>query len=84
VLVGNLGGTLRTGEFVSYPVAAQAAGGDGGNQTFGTAHRTNPVINALYATLLNAVGRPCDAFNRPASSLEPARTYGPLPEILNS
>jgi len=37
VLVGNLGGTLRTGQFVSYPVNAQAAGGDGGNQTFGTA-----------------------------------------------
>ena len=84
VLVGNLGGRLRTGQFVGYPVAAQAAGGDGANQTFGTAHRTNPVINALYTTLLHAIGQPCDAFNRPASSSEPARTYGPLPEILNS
>jgi len=83
VLVGNLGGTLRTGEFVSYPVAAQAAGGDGGGQTFGTAYRTNPVTNALYTTLLHAVGRPCDAFNRPASSSEPARTYAALPELLN-
>ena len=84
VLVGNLGGTLRTGQFVSYPVSAQAAGGDGGNQTFGTAHRTNPVINALYTTLLHAIGRPCDAFNRPASSSEAPRIYGPLPELLNS
>ena len=84
VLVGNLGGTLRTGQFVGYPVNAQAASGDGGGQTFGTAHRTNPVINALYTTLLHAIGRPCNAFNRPASSSEAPRIYGPLPELLNS
>jgi len=41
------------------------------------------VINALYATLLHAVGRPCDAFNRPANSTEAARIYAPLPELLN-
>lgn len=84
VLVGNLGGKLKTGQFVSYPVTANAAGGDGGSQTFGTAYPTNPLTNALYATLLNAVGNPCDAFNRSPGSTEPARTYGPLPEILNS
>jgi hypothetical protein len=84
VLVGNLGGTLRTGQFVGYPVNAQTAALDTGILTFGTAHRTNPVINALYASLLTAVGRPCDTFNRPVSSPQPPRLYGPLPELLNS
>jgi len=83
VLVGNLGGKLKSGQFLSYPVRAQAAGGDGGNQTFGTAHATNPYTNALYATLLHAIGKPCDAFNRPAASLEPA-LYGPLGELLKT
>ena len=83
VLVGNLGGKLKTGQFVSYPVKAQAAGGDGGNQTFGTAHITNPLTNALYATLLTAVGKPCDAFNRSASSTEAREIHAPLPEVLN-
>ena len=83
VLVGNLGGKLKTGQFVSYPVKAQAAGGDGGNQTFGTAHITNPLTNALYATLLTAVGKPCDAFNRSASSTEARVIHAPLPELLN-
>jgi hypothetical protein len=83
VLVGNLGGKLKAGQFLSYPVRAQGAGGDGGNQTFGTAHATNPYTNALYATLLHAIGKPCDAFNRPAASLEPA-LYGPLGELLKT
>ncbi len=84
VLVGNLGGKLKSGQFVSYPVKAQAAGGDGGNQTFGTAFGTNPLTNALYATLLTAVGKPCDAFNRSASSSEAKEAHAPLPELLNS
>ena len=84
VLVGNLGGKLKTGQFVSYPVKAQAAGGDGGNQTFGTAYGTNPYTNALYATLLTAVGKPCDAFNRSPSSSEAKEVHAPLPELLNS
>ena len=83
VLVGNLGGKLKTGEFVSYPVKAQAAGGDGGSQTFGTAYPTNPYTNALYATLLTAVGKPCDAFNRSSSSSEAKDVHAPLPELLN-
>ena len=84
VLVGNLGGKLKTGHFVSYPVKAQRAGGDGGNQTFGTAYGTNPLTNALYATLLTAVGKPCDAFNRSPSSSEAKEIHAPLPELLNA
>ena len=84
VLVGSLGGKLKTGQFVSYPVKAQRAGGDGGNQTFGTAYGTNPYTNALYATLLTAVGKPCDAFNRSPSSSEAKEAHAPLPELLNS
>ncbi|MBY0456562.1 MAG: DUF1552 domain-containing protein [Gemmataceae bacterium] len=83
VLVGNLGGKLKSGQFVSYPVKAQAAGGDGGNQTFGTAYITNPLTNALYTTLLTAVGKPCDAFNRSPSSSEAKEVHAPLPELLN-
>ena len=84
VLVGNLGGKLKTGHFVSYPVKAQRAGGDGGNQTFGTAYGTNPLTNALYATLLTALGKPCDAFNRSPSSSEAKEIHAPLPELLNA
>ena len=83
VLVGDLGGKLKTGQFVSYPVKAQRAGGDGGGEVFGTAFGTNPLTNALYATLLTAVGKPCDAFNRSPSSSEAKEVHAPLPELLN-
>lgn len=84
LLFAPLGGKLKTGQFLSYPVKAQAAGRDGGNQTFGTAYGTNPYTNALYATLLTAVGKPCDAFNRPASSSDAKEVHAPLPELLNA
>ena len=84
VLVGNLGGKLKSGQFLSYPVRAQGAGSDGGNQTFGTAHDTNPAINALYCTLLHAVGAPRDTFNRSPSAPDAPALYGPLPELLNA
>jgi hypothetical protein len=82
VLVGNLGGKLKSGQFLSYPVRAQRAGSDGGNQTFGTAHATNPAINALYCTLLHAVGAPRDTFNRSLSAPDAPALYGPLAELL--
>jgi len=83
VLVGNLGGKLKTGQFVSYPVKDQRAGGDGGGQVFGTAYGRNPLTNALYATLLTVVGKPCDAFNRSPSSSEAKEAHAPLPGLLN-
>jgi hypothetical protein len=48
VLIGNLGGKLRSGRFVEYPAFGQA-----GNRS----------INALYATLLHAAGHARDGFN---------------------
>jgi hypothetical protein len=84
VLVGNLGGRLKSGQFVSYPVSAGGGTAGSAGQIFGAAYDTNPYTNALYASLLTAVGRPCDAFNRPASSSLPQTMYGPLAEILNS
>lgn len=48
VLVGNLGGTIRSGQFIEYP-----AFGDPGNRS----------INALYCSLLHAAGRPREHFN---------------------
>lgn len=66
LLLGNLGGTLRTGRFIHYPL------------------EPNPhsrTINALYATLLHAVGSPCDRFNLTGSLKELDRA-GPLPELM--
>jgi len=82
VLVGNLGGALRTGQFVSYPVDGDPA--DTGEFSMGRASPTNPLNNALYATLLHAIGRPCDSFNRPASSSAPPTAYAPLSALLRS
>jgi hypothetical protein len=84
VLVGNLGGRLRAGQFVSYPV--RGGGGTSGSQglVFGATYNTSPYTNALYATLMTAVGRPCDAFNRLPGAPDAPALYGPLPELLNS
>jgi hypothetical protein len=77
VLVGDLGGTLKAGQYVSYPMTGgNRIGhvGEGGN-----AATSNPAINALYTTLLHAVGAPRDAFNAGAVSAE---LCGPLKELL--
>ena len=83
VLLGNLGGTLTSGQYLSYPVSRRRTWDDGGI-AMGAAAPDNPVTNALYATLLHAVGRPRDTFNRSSSATDPAALYGPLPELLAS
>ena len=66
VLVGDLGGSLRTGRFIEYP-----AFGDAGNRS----------INALYCSLLHAAGRRGEHFNLEGATKEVDRP-GPLPELL--
>lgn len=82
VLIGNLGGRLRTNQFVGYPLRAWGSE-DGAWGLHGAAPRSNPSINALYCTLLHAMGGPRDTFNLArGSNDEPAR-YGPLTELLS-
>lgn len=83
VLVGNLGGRIKSGNYLSYPLNA---GGVGHKplgtipvrSVHGTAGKANPAINALYCTLLHAAGKPRDTFN----STGIAAPCGPLPELL--
>ncbi|MFT5041121.1 MAG: hypothetical protein ACI8TX_002093 [Hyphomicrobiaceae bacterium] len=83
VLVGNLGGKLKSGQFLSYPVSKRETW-DANHQLMGKAGDTNPLINSLYCTLLHAFGAPRDTFNRPASATDAPALYGPLPELLNA
>ena len=66
VLIGNLGGKLRTGRFIEYP-----AFGDNGNRS----------INALYCSLLHAAERPRKHFNLEGPTRE-VDSAGPLDELL--
>ena len=74
VLVGDLGGRLKAGQYVSYPLTG------GGEQPVVSA-TSNPAINALYCTLLHAAGKPRDRFNAGQASPEQC---GPLTELLAS
>jgi hypothetical protein len=80
VLIGNLGGRLKTNQFVGYPLRER--GGDAGPWgSHGSAPPSNPMINALYCTLLHATGQPRETFNL-AASKDDAAKYKALPELL--
>lgn len=66
VLIGDLGGKLRTGRYLHYPLAPRP-------------HSRS--INALYATLLQAAGANQDSFNL-IGALKNIDKPGPLPELL--
>ena len=66
LLLGSLGGKFRTGRFLQYPMEPKPQ---------------SRTINALYTTLLHAVGAPRDRFNL-AGSLKDLDRGGPLPELL--
>ena len=68
VLVGNLGGRLRTGRYLQFP----------GYQKPG--HHT---IANLYNTLAHAVGLEQDAFGQLDMNLDEDLQHGPLAELLN-
>lgn len=66
ILIGDLGGKLRTGRYIHYPIAP---------------HAKSRSINALYATLLQAAGSARDNFNL-TGSLKGIDKPGPLTELL--
>ncbi len=78
VLVGDLGGTLKTGQYVSYPMSRGGQNGKDIDEHVVTP-TDNPTINALYCSLLHAAGAPRDAFNAGAA---PAELCGPLSELV--
>jgi hypothetical protein len=87
VLVGDLGGTIAAGQVVCYPLKAGDASkpGDYAKAFYGPpsqAAMSNPLINALYCTLLHAVGAPRDTFNRAPGLKEKSEQFGPLSELL--
>ena len=108
LLIGNLGGRIRTGRYIHYPVDPINMRGSGATAPDSIDHRNDSIasestrlgirlsevqrnaslrytakrsINALYTTLLRAVGGNNDYFNLPdhLRRLEPA---GPLEELL--
>ena len=81
VLVGNLGGKLKSGQFLSYPVSKRHTHYVDGKE-MGKAGDANPAINALYCTLLHAFGAPRDTFNRSPNAPDAPALYGPLAELL--
>jgi len=80
-LIGNLGGRLTSGQVLSYPVRG-VEGRYTGRQLMGQAGDSNPVINALYCTILHAIGKPRETFNRNPASKDPKAAFGPLAELL--
>lgn len=69
VLIGNLGGKLKTdGRFLRYP-----AYGEKGHRTMAN----------LYLTFLHAVGKPRDQFGVPDVGLKDCDQTGPLTELLS-
>jgi len=85
VLIGNLGGRLKTGRLVCYPMKTYARSVSKHTSSekylLGIAPPTNPTINALYCTLLHAAGAPREHFNLTGSNKE-ADKPGPLRELL--
>jgi hypothetical protein len=67
LLLGNLGGTLRSGRYLHYPLEP---------------HRQSRTINALYCSLLHAIGAPRDRFNL-TGTLKDLDRAGPLAELMN-
>lgn len=84
LLVGNLGGRIKSGQVVTYPLRYDNSKNDTGSRygspAFG--EPTNPLINALYCTLLHAAGAPRETFNQAPGLKEAARQFGPLEELL--
>jgi len=66
VLIGDLGGRLKAGRYLSYPDYAKPG------------HRT---INGLYTSLLHAAGKPVKTFGDPDPMLRDFDQNGPLPEL---
>jgi hypothetical protein len=79
VLIGNLGGRLKTGQLINYPMQAKKVEDEWGTREMGDGLPTNPTLNRLFCTLLHAAGAPRQHFNLLVPNLDQT---GPLPELL--
>jgi len=80
VLLGNLGGRLKTNQLVTYPMRESLYENTG--RRVGTGAAANPTINALYNTILHAVGDPREHFNLVGANKDNPAQRGPLKELL--
>jgi hypothetical protein len=65
-----------------YTIAAARGADTNAWDVHGAAPGSNPMIDALYCTLLHAMGRPRETFNLAGSSRDDPRKYRALPELL--
>ena len=80
VLLGDLGGSLKTNQLITYPMTAKTVENDyGESREAGTGLPTNPTLNRLFCTLLHAAGAPRENFNLLVPGLD---QNGPLTELL--
>jgi hypothetical protein len=86
VLLGNLGGHIRTNQLVLYPMHEHTLGdqkpGEVKKGVGGKGLSSNPTINTFYNTLLHAVGDPRRHFNLIGADKENPTLAGPLKELL--
>lgn len=86
VLLGNLGGHIRTNQLVLYPMREHTLGDRVTKELVkgvgGKGLSSNPTINTLYNTLLHAVGDPRRHFNLIGADKENPTLAGPLKELL--
>lgn len=83
VLLGNLGGRIKTNQLVVYPIAKDSPTYSGTDNRVMTAGADNPTINALYNTLLHAFAAPRDHFNLIGADQKNPSLAGPLRELLS-
>ena len=79
LLLGNLGGRIKQGRLLTYPLHVEKGKGDWRERAVGSAE--NPKINSLYCALLHAVGDERETFN-PTLEKSLKSLYSPLKEIL--
>ena len=83
-LIGDLGGRLKTGRLVVWPMKTYRFknnydGPGRGEGDLGKGTADNPTLNRLYCTLLHAAGAPREHFNLTVPGLD---KHGPIQELL--
>jgi hypothetical protein len=85
LLIGNLGGRIRSGRYIQYPSWGRSlnpGAGSWGTSRFESRPRDGRSINGLWATLLHAAGRGnVDYFNL-AGAMRDRDRAGPMGELL--
>ena len=81
VLVGDWGGRIAAGQVVTYPLTVVPHNPNFDINAYGAmsvAAMSNPLINALYCTLLHAAGAPRETFNRAPGLKETVEQFGQI------